>query len=306
MANKKLQNFGGQWTSEKIEALGRYLKEYLKIIKKRNFRSFYIDAFAGTGYINLRKSKDKSESQLSLIELNDPSYERMIDGSVKVALSLEKEFDYYIFIEKEKEKIDILQNLLDRCEDKKNKIRLINGDCNNELLKICKFFNQHQSYRGVLFLDPFGMSVKWDTIKAIADTKKFDVWMLVPLGIGAGRLLTNQYSKITVANKNKLNEFFGTQDWEDCFYKENTQLNLFNQKEKVKYSNYDKLENFYFERLKSVFAAVSPYTYRMINSKNSTLFSLYFAVSNPNAIKVSLKIAEHILKNNINGSKIIN
>jgi three-Cys-motif partner protein len=44
--------------------------------------------------------------------------------------------------------------------------------------KICD--NDWRSHRAVLFLDPYGMQVEWQTIEAIAKTAAIDLWLLFP------------------------------------------------------------------------------------------------------------------------------
>ena len=47
--------------------------------------------------------------------------------------------------------------------------------------------------RAVLFLDPYGMEVEWDTMVAIAKTQAIDLWILFPLGIAVNRLLKTRW-----------------------------------------------------------------------------------------------------------------
>ena len=55
--------FGGDWTKDKLDMVERYLNAYTTALKKKDyFRLMYIDAFAGSGIINLKKS-DKEERQ---------------------------------------------------------------------------------------------------------------------------------------------------------------------------------------------------------------------------------------------------
>ena len=55
------QAFGGSWTEAKLEILRGYLHAYTTIFnanqKARFFDTFYVDAFAGSGYI---KTNDRS------------------------------------------------------------------------------------------------------------------------------------------------------------------------------------------------------------------------------------------------------
>ena len=46
----KAHSFGGDWTSTKLDILGRYLSGYTTVLKARPFVKAYIDAFAGTGF----------------------------------------------------------------------------------------------------------------------------------------------------------------------------------------------------------------------------------------------------------------
>ena len=45
--------YGGPWTLEKLQILGAYLDAYTTALKNRPFRLVYIDAFAGTGSLEL-------------------------------------------------------------------------------------------------------------------------------------------------------------------------------------------------------------------------------------------------------------
>jgi three-Cys-motif partner protein len=48
-------SFGGDWTREKLERVKAYLDAYMTALKNQRFKLGYIDAFAGTGYINQRE-----------------------------------------------------------------------------------------------------------------------------------------------------------------------------------------------------------------------------------------------------------
>jgi three-Cys-motif partner protein len=62
------QTFGGSWTATKLKILKGYLQSYSKIFpaneKARFFDTFYVDAFAGSGYIKTSGSSLISEPQL--------------------------------------------------------------------------------------------------------------------------------------------------------------------------------------------------------------------------------------------------
>src|SRR5204863_9518843 len=104
-------------------------------------------------------------------------------------------------------------------------IVLINADANGYLQEICENRRWTRN-RAVLFLDPFGMQVTWDTMKAIAKTQAIDLWILFPLGVAVNRLLRRD-ARISEGWQRRLDDFFGTKDWQDAFYKIKTERNLF-------------------------------------------------------------------------------
>ena len=47
----KDDQWGGKWTQDKIEIFLKYLRAYLTIMNKKNFKLIYFDGFAGSGKI---------------------------------------------------------------------------------------------------------------------------------------------------------------------------------------------------------------------------------------------------------------
>ena len=89
--NTRGQKFGGDWTEEKLECVSKYLHSYTQIMKDREFHFAYIDAFAGTGYRELKHSKNIEEIPYFLA------------GSARKALEVKPLFREYIFIEENRE-----------------------------------------------------------------------------------------------------------------------------------------------------------------------------------------------------------
>src|SRR5260221_885715 len=85
--SKPKQQFGGDWTEEKLERVRKYLVAYATIMTKHHFRFAYIDAFAGTGY-NMPKVK-KEEATGLFPELASPDAKQLLDGSARIALRVE-------------------------------------------------------------------------------------------------------------------------------------------------------------------------------------------------------------------------
>src|SRR5215471_424252 len=173
-----LQTFGGSWTEEKLERVRKYLVAYANIMSKQRFRFAYIDAFAGTGYRTLKQN----DSELAKIfpEVFEPESRQFLDGSARIALQVRPHFTKYIFIERDINRILELENLKSDFREVSSDIELINADANSYLQDLC-LHRRWTTNRAVLFLDPFGMQVTWDTIVAIGKTKAIDLWLLFPI-----------------------------------------------------------------------------------------------------------------------------
>ncbi|MCL2015404.1 MAG: three-Cys-motif partner protein TcmP [Defluviitaleaceae bacterium] len=274
----KEQTFGGIWTIKKLDALEEYLKFFTNALKNKTFKFCYIDAFAGRGHTPLKDGTT-------------------IDGSAIRALKYD--FDEYFFIEKKKEYCDELRRKLatsENFQNKKGKIVVINGDC-NELLQTINRRNWYsENWRGVIFLDPFAMELDWASLEKISQTKAFDCWYLFPYS-AANRILRND-GKIQDTTEDILNKLFGTSEWRTAMYAKlnQVQISLFGD-ESTEEKIHKALKTFIVERLRQVFPNVSSNPAELKNTTNSIMFLLCFAVSNPQkaAYDLALKGANHIL-----------
>ncbi len=150
--------FGGNWTEDKLSRLEKYLKAYRHIFtqneRARYFKTWYVDAFAGTGGTTTTSIPSDQAVFEDVYEDKETSEYR--DGSAKIALSLPEPFDGYLFIEKSKGRVSQLremierehQELLPRCDFR-------HGDGNTVLKAWCKE-RDWQKERAVVFLDPTG------------------------------------------------------------------------------------------------------------------------------------------------------
>ena len=146
-----------------------------------------------------------------------------------------------------------------------------------------------------MFLDPYGMQVEWRLLEVIAATKAIDLWLLVPIGMGVNRLMTQQ-DLPPQEWQERLTAFFGTDEWQERFYRPVTQPDLFGEgPTQEKAANYDELAAYFVERLRSLFGqeGVAPNPLTQRNSRNSPMFLLCFAAAN----KTGVKIADWLLTN---------
>lgn len=288
------QYFGGDWTTEKLERVKKYLQAYVRIMNKQNFRFLYIDAFAGTGYVEL---KDKQEDKIAslLLDLAKAEPQRFIQGSAQVALQIEPSFHKYVLIEKSSRRCCELEKLKNSYPHLAERIVIINREANEVIREICKKINWYGT-RAVMFLDPYGMQVRWDTIEAIAETKAIDLWLLFPLGVAVNRMLKND-GNINESWAEKLDIIFGTRDWYGEFYKPMVKPSLFgNISTTEKVATIQDIGNYFIRRLKTVFAGVAENPLPLYNLKKNPLFLLCFAAGNPKGAPTAIKIAQDILR----------
>jgi three-Cys-motif partner protein len=279
--------FGGPWTVEKLDALRAYLNGYAQALKKQSFRRLYIDAFAGTG--------DRSAKRQEAAALLDmPDLDEVTKGSARIALEIEPPFARYIYIEKRQRRSSALEHL--RSEFPNRAIEILNEDANAAVHRICCETNW-RFYRAVLFLDPYGMQVSWETLEAVAATKAIDVWMLYPTGMGLNRLLTKS-GEIRPEWQQTLDRSLGCRDWRGAFYREVETLDLFGDTTTtlVKQANTIKFETFLIERWRKIFAGVAPETLPLRNSKGQVMYLLGFACGNPRGVDLAVKIARSVIK----------
>lgn len=287
--------FGGEWTTVKLKVLAHYLQSYTTALKKTRFHKLYIDAFAGTGYRDVRRDDEEDSPQNTLFpDLAEPEPQSFLDGSARLALQTEPHFDQYIFIERSPDHCAHLESLKSEFPGLANKVDIRQGDANDKIQGLCA--KDWRSNRAVLFLDPYGMQVEWKTIQAIAQTNAIDLWLLFPLGIGVNRLLTKS-GDIPKSWRNRLNLLLGTEDWYDEFYKIETSPTLFgDDKERVVKTTMETIGRYFNNRLKGIFAGVAEQPGVLRNSANNPLYLLCFAVGNERGKNIALRIANHLLK----------
>jgi three-Cys-motif partner protein len=289
------QSFGGNWTEEKLERVSKYLPAWRRIFtsnpRARHFKTWYVDAFAGTG--SRAEPERAGEGSLFCDIYLDEEATRFRAGSAKIALGLSAPFDSYLFIEKAKIRVSELKGAIER--DHPTLLERCNfqlGDANQRLKMWCQQRDWNKE-RAVVFLDPYGMQVEWSTIEALAKTKGIDLWYLFPL---VARMLKRD-GKITESWQKRLDLLFGTADWRARFYQPQKNYDLFGDRETIERdASVMNIKGFIEERLATCFPAVAPNGLVLRNSKASPLYLLCFAAANEKGAPTALKIAQDILK----------
>lgn len=287
--------FGGYWTKQKLEVLKDYLSSYMTIFTQnpaaQKLYPYYIDAFAGTGHWTAKKSNNPTW-HVSLLEGFEDVH-TLQEGSVKVALEQDPPFYKYVFIDIDPHHVQTLHSLVTEYRHLHDRIEIYQDDANQFIKMWCS--KMQTMDRAVLFLDPYGASIEWETIKAIAQTKSIDLWLLFPLGSAINRMLP----RIKLPNdgfSKKLTSIFGTDEWKDIFYDKGSQLTLPGiPKKENKSVHIDQIGDYFIQRLKTVFEGVAQ-PKPLYNSRNNPLYLLCFAAGNPKGKTPALRIADYLLK----------
>ena len=286
----------GPWSQDKLSCLGKYLNAYTTILRNQPFKGyFYVDAFAGPGSLRLRKENPRDAAQLSLLEVaedavTDPGTVSYLDGSPRVALGIQHPFTDYVFVELDPSRADELESLKSSYQDRRIHVR--REDCNKYLLSLLrKMKGRWRQWRGVVFLDPFGMQVPWSTIAALAETRAIEVLINFPVGMAIQRLL-KRTGKFTSKERRKLDAYFGTGEWFDLLYRREQDL-IGTSVEKIERSG-DVLVRWYRRRLKELFPCVSG-AREVRNTRGRPLYYLIFAGPN----ETGARIASDVLRQGV-------
>jgi len=255
----------GRWSVSKLEMLREYLAAYTSILTTEKNRKWcsgchYVDAFAGSVAPIYKDSDD------------------IINGSPLVALTTEPQFKSFTFIDLDNKRIkENINPLKNRFPNKK--IETICDDANNAIINnvLSKFGGRSSSYRGFIFLDPYGLELQWNTVDAIGRNGAYDI--LVNFSVmGVVRQLGD--NKPLEHMESKISSVFGTDEWKKISYRENMQCSLFETHEqrmqKKKENLVDDIVELYRSQLKTVFKDVSD-AIIMRNSKNGPLYALILA-----------------------------
>jgi three-Cys-motif partner protein len=269
-----MNQFGGNWTDQKMRIVVDYAKAYLIIMSKQKWvKTIYFDGFAGSGLITAEDGENtKKGTALQILDIVNP-----------------KPFDMYYFVEKNERFKKLLEkHIKDNYQDKAKIAYVIQDDCNNKLKSMAKFLHDHSEYRALAFVDPYGMDVDWASIEALTGLK-VDLWILVPTGVGANRLLKVN-GEITEGWYKALETFLGLsrEEIDKRFYKRTTKPSLFGDETEVTKEKYatQKLGELYAERLNELFTYVSK-PFIMKNSMNSTMYHFMMATNNAAGVKIA-------------------
>ncbi len=252
------------------------------------WKTIYFDGFAGSGTREEQKNPGLMQ-QLRITAEEEKTYK----GAAERVLGLKDlSFDYYYFIDKNEKSIKKLKDKLgEKYKDKTIVFR--SGDANQQLLELSSALKTND-FAALVFLDPFGMQIDWNSIAELKDTHS-DVWILVPTGVIVNRLL-DRAGKLEFSDK--LQSFFGLtiEEIKNYFYREHKVQTLFGEEEIItKVSQpIEKIANLYAERMKTIWEHVTDKPLVLRNRNGVPIFHFVFASNYKNAKTIAKQIIQNI------------
>ncbi len=293
-------SWGGSWTEQKLDTFESYVRAYLTIMnayrEKFHWKLIYFDGFAGSGTRSAEERKSDEQKALDLFgnEKIETRELNVYQGAAERIVRLEEQmkgFDFYYFIDKEEENCTRLELKLSQYPTKG--IRQFRpGDANIQARMLADALKRDGRLKALCFLDPFGMSIEWETIEALSG-KSIDLWILIPSGVIVNRLIKKD-GQFMYADK--LERFFGMdeKDIHKWFYVHKEEKDLFGTIEWYEKKNnpIQLVSELYCERLGELFPFVTPEPLVMRNNHNVPIFHFVCASFNQTAVKIAQQIID--------------
>lgn len=179
------QAFGDAHTLRKLQTVERYLQAYTTALKFQPFDLLYVDACAGSGSSMPKAalSADIKTGQQPLDGFSSTvlDTDNIIVGSAMRALTVKPPFHKYLFNDLKRANVQALNRAIDsQFSHLKDRIAVTQLDANQMLREICRSHDWSKT-RAVVFIDPFGLQIDYETLKMLGRTKAVDLWYLVPV-----------------------------------------------------------------------------------------------------------------------------
>lgn len=210
------QPFGDRHTVQKLETVERYLQAYVTALKFAPFELLYIDACAGSGSSVPKSALELAHSTQSSLEgfsVPVADTDSIIVGSAIRALGVKPAFHRYLLNDTKQSNVDALRNSIQREHAHiENRVEITKLDANQMLCEICRSYNWRET-RAVVFLDPFGLQIKYETLEMLGKTRAVDLWYLVPV-FAMYRQVSGD-GEINLDGGPRVDAALGTRAWRD-------------------------------------------------------------------------------------------
>ena len=264
-------SYGGDATLEKLDAVERYADRYTTALKNFGFTLHYVDAFAGSGTVRVKEGA---------------GVEQQVPGSAVRALEIgDRPFDRLLFVERDPANAGALREEIAR-RDAQARAEVAEEEANGRLADFASWLGgpAQWQHRAFVFIDPFATDVNWETVEALAKSKRCDVLMLIPLM--AVRRLVKRAGLPRPDHQTALTRIYGNDSWR----------NLYTRSESGAYSapGFRAIVQLYVQRLETVFVRVVDPERTLGASSERSMFTLLFAASNKRGATVAVPIAKGV------------
>lgn len=293
------QAFGDKHTVQKLETVQRYLQAYTTALKFQSFKLLYVDACAGSGSSVPKGTLEVAESsQVSLDGLSPAvvDTDEIIVGSAIRALGVAPPFHRYLLNDVKQSNVLALKKAVrDDFPHLTERVELTRFDANEMLRKLCAAYNWRET-RAVVFLDPFGLQIDYETLQLLGQTRAIDLWYLVPV-FAMYRQVSGD-GQINPDGGPRVDAALGTDVWRNVAVVEEEFNDLFNQaqlrsRRAVDIAWFEKVAK---ERLGDAFGGRVLSETLPLGRKGVQEFSLMFAWANPGEkAKLAAKLARAVL-----------
>ena len=293
------QPFGDKHTVQKLETVQRYLQAYVTALKFQPFKLLYVDACAGSGSSVPKGALDASESQQTALDgfaVPVADTDEIIVGSAIRALGVNPPFHNYLLNDVKQANVDALRKAVrDDFPHLADRVELTRLDANEMLRQLCESQNWRET-RAVVFLDPFGLQINYETLERLGRTRAVDLWYLVPV-FAMYRQVSGD-GQINPDGGPRVDAALGTSVWRDVAVVEERLTDLFNQpqlrsKRAVDIAWFEKVAK---ERLSEAFGGRVLAETLPLGRNGIQEFSLMFAWANPHEkAKLAAKLAKAVL-----------
>lgn len=249
-----------RWTAIKLQRLSEYLKGYVRAATSALQRS-YLDAFAGCGQCVMKDTG------------------RVIDGSALRALKVSPAFTEAFFVEKDPETATHLRTNVAAYTG----AQVFEGDCNDVIPRevLPKMSRLSASFA---FLDPTGLQLHWDTIRALAlhrdvsrTRRKMELLILYPYDMVIDAKLFNDSMRPT------LTRFYGGDAW--C-----AELQESQRLGERRPQRRDRFVNFYCRKLECELGYQHVEPLSPLYAGQRPLYHVIFAGDHPTGLKIMKKV----------------
>lgn len=185
-----VMNDVGPWSPEKYGLTRLYCQFFTKGMKGKKWSALvYLDLYAGAGLSRICGTNE------------------ILLGSPLIALSVDVQFDQYVFCEQDAEKMNALQSRVNSMFPDA-KVRFVTGDCNSPSFDIGTAIP-----KGALtlcFVDPYDLGIQFSTLRSLAKNRKMD--FLCFIGTGDASRNPHNYPR---EDSFKVDDFLGTAEWRE-------------------------------------------------------------------------------------------